>query len=120
MDIVLEVCENNLLGPYIYGQNFSWPKDSLGRQFLSLLFLVTLGGYFLYFFTAGLSYILVFDKRLMKHPLFLNVKLSIIIGIKFWHSYVCTHMTRLILHFSTICRIKFGKRYNFHASQYHL
>lgn len=71
MDQILKVADKYVFTPHIYSEN--WSESSLSRQFLSLMTLVTLGGYVLYFVAAGLSYIFVFDKRLMKHPLFLKV-----------------------------------------------
>jgi len=72
MDIALSFSEKYFFTPYVYPKEFL-PEDSILRQFVSLYILVTIGGYLLYFFAAGLSFIFVFDKRLMSHPLFLEV-----------------------------------------------
>jgi lathosterol oxidase len=76
MDLALEASEKYFFTPYVYPDGFL-PEDSVLRQFLSLFVLVTVGGYLLYFFAAGLCFLLVFDKRLMKHPLFLEVTYNI-------------------------------------------
>ena len=71
MDIVLDFADDHLLSPYVYP--VSWKEDDFIRQALSLFVIVNLSGYALYLITAYLSYIFMFDKRLMKHPQFLKV-----------------------------------------------
>jgi len=71
MDTILEFHDKYLLTPYIYPRE--WTEDSWTRQYLSLFCIVTLHGYLIYFMIAGLNYFLVFDKRLLQHPLILEV-----------------------------------------------
>src|SRR6266540_5384151 len=47
-------------------------RDNGYRQFLSLFIITLFFAYFFYFFFSTLSYILVFDKELMKHQKFLK------------------------------------------------
>ncbi|XP_041373363.1 lathosterol oxidase-like [Gigantopelta aegis] len=77
MDIVLDYCDHYFLSPYVYPS--SWQPDDPYRQILSLLVIANLGGYALYLILATLSFYLVFDHRLMKHPLILKdqIKLEI-------------------------------------------
>ncbi|CAL8126806.1 unnamed protein product [Orchesella dallaii] len=70
MDQILNLCDYFVLSDYVYPED--WPETSITRQFSSLMLIVTLSGYLLYFLAAGLSYMYIFDKRLMKHPLFLK------------------------------------------------
>lgn len=72
MDIVLNIYDRWLLTPYVYPQH-GWPEDSLVRQVISLTVLINTHAVILYFLLAGLSYMFLFDKRLMAHPLFLKV-----------------------------------------------
>lgn len=69
MDLVLDVCDRYALTPYVYPQ--SWTEDSIARQFLSLYFIMVVGGWLLYFSMAAFSYIFLFDKRYKKHPNYL-------------------------------------------------
>ncbi|XP_070548209.1 lathosterol oxidase-like [Ptychodera flava] len=66
MDVVLELADHYFFTPYVYPDD--WPEDDWQRQLLSLLVVVTLGGYLLYFMTASASYFFLFDHRLLKHP----------------------------------------------------
>ena len=72
MDIVLNTYDRWLFTPYVYPKE-NWPEDSLLRQIISLTVLVNMNAVFLYFLLAGFSYWFLFDKRQMKHPLFLKV-----------------------------------------------
>lgn len=69
MDLVLDACDRNLLTPYVYPEN--WAENHPLRQFLSLYFITSFGGWLLYFLLATFSYIFIFDRRVMKHPHFL-------------------------------------------------
>ncbi|XP_074652707.1 lathosterol oxidase-like [Tubulanus polymorphus] len=82
MDIVLHLCDANILTPYIYPK--TWKEDDPLRQILGLLLIVNVGGYLLYFSVASLSYIFLYDKRLSQHPHYLEnqVKLEILYTIK--------------------------------------
>ena len=73
MDIVLGYADEYVLTPYVYPS--SWTEDDPIRQILSLLLVTNIGGYILYFMTATINYFLIFDSRLMKHPLFIKVRL---------------------------------------------
>ncbi|KAG8686938.1 c-5 sterol desaturase [Ceratobasidium sp. 423] len=57
----------------------AWPRDYMPRQLISLLVITLVGSHILYFVFATLSYYLVFDHNMMKHPRFLKnqVKLEI-------------------------------------------
>lgn len=70
MDLVLNVCDKYLFTPYVYPS--SWPADNWVRQFLSLYVIAAFGGWMLYMTMATLSYVFLFDHRLMKHPLFIK------------------------------------------------
>lgn len=65
MDLVLNVADEHVLSPYLYPA--SWPEDWWPRQVLSLLLIVNVSGYLLYFTLATLSYVLVYDHRLLRH-----------------------------------------------------
>lgn len=69
MDLVLELADHYALDA-VYP--VEWPRDDLVRQSLSISAITLVGGYLLYFSGSGLSYYLVFDKQLMKHPRFLE------------------------------------------------
>lgn len=66
MDLVLNVADHYFLTPYVYGPN--WPENESLRQILSLFAIANIGGYLLYFITATLSFYLIYDHRLLKHP----------------------------------------------------
>ena len=72
MDVVLNYADKYVLTPYVYPA--SWSEDNPFRQIISLFLVTNIGGYVLYFISATLSYIFIFDKRLLKHPLILQVK----------------------------------------------
>jgi lathosterol oxidase len=69
MDLVLSVVDQHILTPYIYPE--SWAEDNLLRQLLTLYVLTAVGGWLLYFITASVGYIFLFDKRYKLHPNFL-------------------------------------------------
>jgi len=70
MDGVLAYCDSQFLTPYVYPA--SWPEDNILRQFVSLFFLMTIGGSIVYLLPAALNYYFIYDHRLRKHPLFLK------------------------------------------------
>ncbi|KAF8599656.1 putative sterol delta 5,6-desaturase [Ceratobasidium sp. AG-I] len=57
----------------------AWPRDYIPRQLVSLTLVTLIGIHVLYFLFAALSYYLIFDHDMMKHPKFLKnqVKLEI-------------------------------------------
>ena len=57
----------------------AWPRDYVPRQLISLIFLIVIGIHVLYFLFAGLSYLYIFDHKMMRHPRFLKdqIKLEI-------------------------------------------
>ncbi|CAF1494454.1 unnamed protein product [Adineta ricciae] len=71
MDLVLNIYDQWLLTPYVYPKE-GWPEDSLLRQILSLALLINIHGILLYFFLGTFSYLFLFDKKQMEHPLFLK------------------------------------------------
>lgn len=66
MDIALEVTDQYFFTPYVYPS--SWQERDFVRQFISLNLITDAGGALLYLLTASLSYLLIYDKRLLKHP----------------------------------------------------
>ncbi|KZT29656.1 C5-sterol desaturase [Neolentinus lepideus HHB14362 ss-1] len=62
----------------------AWPRDYIPRQIISLSILTLLGIHFLYFVFAWLSYRLIFNHEMMKHPRFLKnqVRQEIISSVK--------------------------------------
>jgi lathosterol oxidase len=66
MDLALEVADHYFFTPYVYPE--SWPESNIFRQFISLNLITDAGGAILYLVTASLSYLFIFDKRLLKHP----------------------------------------------------
>lgn len=71
MDLVLNVADYYVLTPYVYPA--SWPEDGALRQIISLLVLTNLGAAVLYLGLGAISYYLIFDHNLKKHPHFLEV-----------------------------------------------
>lgn len=69
MDLVLEILDKYLLTPYVYPT--SWHEDNLFRQLFTLYSITAVGGWLLYFITASLGYVFLFDKRYKLHPNFL-------------------------------------------------
>ena len=57
----------------------AWPRDYVPRQLVSLTVITLIGIHILYFVFASLSYYLIFNHEMMKHPRFLKnqVKLEI-------------------------------------------
>ena len=72
MDLVLDVADEYVFTPYVYSP--SWSPDDIWRQTLSLYAITCLGGYIMYLSIATFSFFFIFDRRLMKHPLFLKVE----------------------------------------------
>lgn len=71
MDHVLNNADKYILTPYVYPA--SWPEDGALRQMISLWVLTNLGAELIYLGFGALSFYYVFDHKLMKHPLFLEV-----------------------------------------------
>lgn len=82
MDLVLGVLDQHLLTPYIFPT--SWPEDNAFRQLLTLYIITAVGGWLLYFGTASLSYIFLFDKRYKLHPNFLHDQERLEIAYATW------------------------------------
>jgi len=74
MDVVLQFCDDYVFTPFIYPA--SWPVDNAWRQLLSLNLIADIGGILLYLIIGSISYFFVFDRRLLRHPLILEVHLS--------------------------------------------
>lgn len=72
MDIVLNLHDQYLFTPYVYPEQ-GWPEDHPLRQLISLAILVNIHAVIMYFALAGFSYLFLYDKTQMKHPLFLKV-----------------------------------------------
>ena len=71
MDLVLGFCDRHFFTPYVYPP---WLLEgNLLRQTSTLLVITTLGGLLLYLVTAALSYVFLFDKNLLEHPLIIKV-----------------------------------------------
>uniref|UniRef100_A0A8C5RBU0 Sterol-C5-desaturase n=1 Tax=Laticauda laticaudata TaxID=8630 RepID=A0A8C5RBU0_LATLA len=70
MDLVLDYADSSILTPYVYPA--TWPEDNTFRQMISLFVITNLGAFVLYFLFAILSYYLLFDHKLKKHPQFLE------------------------------------------------
>ena len=71
MDIALHYADEYFFDPYVYPVD--WPRENYWRQFLSLNLICDLGGALLYLITASLSWVFIFDARLLKHKLALEV-----------------------------------------------
>lgn len=71
MDIVLDYVDGSFT-PYIYPE--TWLPSNPLRQFITLFVVTNIGGALLYFISGTFSYYFLFDKELMKHPLFLKVE----------------------------------------------
>ena len=82
MDLVLHGLDTHLLTPYIYPQ--AWTEDNIFRQLLTLYVLTAVGGWLLYFITASMSYIFLFDKRYTLHPYFLPDQVRLEIAYATW------------------------------------
>jgi len=70
MDYLLNYADYHLFTPYVYPS--AWAEDDIFRQYLSLMVIVTIGGYLLYLIPATLSYYVIYNHDLEKHPLFLE------------------------------------------------
>jgi lathosterol oxidase len=71
MDVLLAFCDQHFFTPYVYPT--SWTEDNIFRQFLTLNIITDVAGALFYLITATINYVLVYDKRLLKHPLMLEV-----------------------------------------------
>ncbi|XP_078379197.1 lathosterol oxidase-like [Oculina patagonica] len=82
MDLVLNVLDQQLLTPYVYPA--TWPENDWLRQFFSLLLVVNVGGVIMYFSLASFSFLVVFDRTLMQHPLILEnqIRKEIMVTLK--------------------------------------
>ncbi|XP_064651240.1 lathosterol oxidase-like [Lineus longissimus] len=74
MDIVLNLVDHHFFTPYVYPP--TWPEDDPYRQLITLFIIVNMGGYFLYLATAALSYFFLYDRTLMRHPLYIPNQVS--------------------------------------------
>ncbi len=70
MDYLLSAADSYVFTPYVYPASFT--ADNAARQFVSLFVLVNVGAVLLYFSASGLAWLLMFDKRLRSHKLFLR------------------------------------------------
>ncbi|XP_071823622.1 lathosterol oxidase-like [Apostichopus japonicus] len=70
MDLVLHQFDEHLLTPYVYPE--TWLEDDIIRQALSLFVITLIGADLMYLLLASFSYVFIFDKRLTKHPRFLE------------------------------------------------
>jgi len=71
MDIALDAADRYFFTPYVYPK--SWPESNIFRQFISLNLITDAGGAIMYLVSASLSYLFIYDKRLLKHPQTLEV-----------------------------------------------
>ncbi|CAF4090980.1 unnamed protein product [Rotaria socialis] len=71
MDIVLNTYDRWVFTPYVYPKD-GWPEDNIVRQLITLTILVNIQAAMLYFAVAGFSYVFLFNKKQMEHPLFLK------------------------------------------------
>lgn len=79
MDVILETADSyflddvyDVISKYDLICNSYLHRDSIFRQILSIYAITIIGGLILYFTFASLSYFLVFDHQLMKHPKYLK------------------------------------------------
>lgn len=70
MDLILEKLDTYFLTPYVYPSD--WHEDDWKRQLLTLFLLMNVGGWLLYMISASFSFLFIFDRRLMQHPLILE------------------------------------------------
>ena len=70
MDLILEKLDAYFLTPYVYPSD--WHEDDWKRQLLTLFLLMNVGGWLLYMISASFSFLFIFDRRLMQHPLILE------------------------------------------------
>ena len=71
MDLILKFYDDLVFTPYVYPTY--WDVEWWLRQYISLFVVVTIHSYVLYLAMAGLSYVFIFDKKLLKHPKLLKV-----------------------------------------------
>ncbi|KAH8431231.1 sterol desaturase family protein [Aspergillus melleus] len=64
------------LEPSKYAYMSAWPRNNIYRQFLSFFLIVWIFGFIVYFISATLSYIFIWDKTTVKHPKFLKNQIS--------------------------------------------
>ena len=70
MDLILEKLDSYFLTPYVYPSD--WHEYDWKRQLLTLFLLMNVGGWLLYMISASFSFLFIFDRRLMQHPLMLE------------------------------------------------
>ena len=77
MDLALKFLDFHFFSPYIYPE--LWHEGYWLRQMISIFAITALGGLLQYALQSTISYYFLFDRRLEKHPLFLEnqVKLEI-------------------------------------------
>uniref|UniRef100_A0A672I832 Sterol-C5-desaturase n=1 Tax=Salarias fasciatus TaxID=181472 RepID=A0A672I832_SALFA len=89
MDHVLNISDQYVFTPYVYPA--SWPEHWALRQIVSLWVVTTVGALLVYLGFGVLSFYLVFDHKLMKHPQFIQnqVRKEIQLGTVsiFWMSF---------------------------------
>jgi lathosterol oxidase len=66
MDLILAPWDKHIFTPYLYPS--SWTESHTVRQFISLNIVCNVSVTTLYLMISTISYFLVFDKRLLKHP----------------------------------------------------
>ncbi|GFF26618.1 probable C-5 sterol desaturase [Aspergillus udagawae] len=64
------------LEPSKYAYLSAWPRNNIYRQFLSFFLIVWIFGIIVYFISATLSYIFIWDKTTVKHPKFLKNQIT--------------------------------------------
>ena len=72
MDLVIDLVDEYV--PFVdqfYMDNFGWERSNDWRRYWSLLVVLIIGGYALYFIFAGLSWLLFFDKKFRQHKKFI-------------------------------------------------
>ena len=70
MDLILEKLDTYFLTPYVYPSD--WHEGDWKRQLLTLFLLMNVGGWLLYMISASFSFLFIFDRTLMQHPLILE------------------------------------------------
>ncbi|KAI9367106.1 hypothetical protein BJX61DRAFT_350931 [Aspergillus egyptiacus] len=60
------------LEPSKYAYLSAWPRNNIYRQFLSFFLIVWIFGFIVYFISATLSYMFIWDRTTVKHPKFLK------------------------------------------------
>ena len=70
MDLVLNFLDQYLFTPYVYPG--TWTENDLLRQVGSLFLVTNIAVLILYFCLASFSFVFVFDRTLMQHPLILE------------------------------------------------